>query len=113
MGVVINRPPRDGHMAFIRSPDGISVELLQKRTARSNRPNRGLRWPIPEAGDIYLRPPRTRKPQPADKLNAASDITDLWIALDLITAFPDGRPPEETVETAAGLRRPHIVRLRC
>lgn len=29
-GVVINRPPRDGHMAFVRSPDGISVELLQK-----------------------------------------------------------------------------------
>jgi lactoylglutathione lyase len=28
-GVVINRPPCDGHMAFIRSPDGISVELLQ------------------------------------------------------------------------------------
>jgi len=30
MGVVINRPPRDGHMAFVRSPDGISIELLQK-----------------------------------------------------------------------------------
>lgn len=29
-GVTINRPPRDGHMAFIRSPEGISVELLQK-----------------------------------------------------------------------------------
>ena len=29
-GVVINRPPRDGHMAFVRTPDGISVELLQK-----------------------------------------------------------------------------------
>lgn len=29
-GVVINRPPRDGHMAFIKSPDGISIELLQK-----------------------------------------------------------------------------------
>ena len=29
-GVPINRPPRDGHMAFIKSPDGISVELLQK-----------------------------------------------------------------------------------
>lgn len=29
-GVVINRPPRDGHMAFIRSPDKISIELLQK-----------------------------------------------------------------------------------
>ncbi len=29
-GVAINRPPRDGHMAFIRSPDAISIELLQK-----------------------------------------------------------------------------------
>jgi len=29
-GVIINRPPRDGHMAFIRSPDKISIELLQK-----------------------------------------------------------------------------------
>jgi lactoylglutathione lyase len=29
-GVTINRPPRDGHMAFIKSPDGISVELLQE-----------------------------------------------------------------------------------
>ncbi len=31
-GVTINRPPRDGHMAFVRSPDGISVELLQEGT---------------------------------------------------------------------------------
>jgi lactoylglutathione lyase len=30
MGVTINRPPRDGHMAFVRSPDGISVEILQR-----------------------------------------------------------------------------------
>src|SRR3546814_147671 len=29
-GVTINRPPRDGHMAFVRSPDDISIELLQK-----------------------------------------------------------------------------------
>ena len=28
-GVIINRPPRDGNMAFIKSPDGISIELLQ------------------------------------------------------------------------------------
>jgi lactoylglutathione lyase len=28
-GVVINRPPRDGHMAFVKSPDDISIELLQ------------------------------------------------------------------------------------
>lgn len=33
-GVTINRPPRDGRMAFIRSPDGISIELLQKGAAR-------------------------------------------------------------------------------
>lgn len=32
-GIVINRPPRDGHMAFVRSPDGISIELLQRGPA--------------------------------------------------------------------------------
>ena len=31
-GIAINRPPRDGKMAFVKSPDGISVELLQKGT---------------------------------------------------------------------------------
>ncbi|MGH7024709.1 MAG: VOC family protein [Caulobacteraceae bacterium] len=46
-GVTINRPPRDGHMAFVRSPDGISVELLQKGQALapaepwSSMPNTG------------------------------------------------------------------------
>ena len=33
-GVVINRPPRDGYMAFVRSPDNISIEILQKGAAR-------------------------------------------------------------------------------
>ncbi|MCH8493749.1 MAG: VOC family protein [Idiomarina sp.] len=33
MGITINRPPRDGHMAFVRSPDGISIELLQQGDA--------------------------------------------------------------------------------
>ncbi|MCB2109898.1 MAG: VOC family protein [Defluviimonas sp.] len=33
-GVVINRPPRDGHMAFVRSPDNISVEILQRGEAK-------------------------------------------------------------------------------
>ena len=32
-GIVVNRPPRDGHMAFVRSPDGISIELLQEGDA--------------------------------------------------------------------------------
>jgi lactoylglutathione lyase len=48
-GVAINRPPRDGHMAFVRSPDGISIELLQKGEALppaepwASMPNTG-RW---------------------------------------------------------------------
>jgi lactoylglutathione lyase len=32
-GVTINRPPRDGRMAFVRSPDGVSIELLQEGAA--------------------------------------------------------------------------------
>ncbi|MFI4969771.1 MAG: VOC family protein [Lysobacterales bacterium] len=48
MGVTINRPPRDGHMAFVRSPDLISIELLQKGDALPARepwasmPNSGV-----------------------------------------------------------------------
>lgn len=48
-GVVINRPPRDGNMAFVRSPDGISIELLQEGTPLApaepwmSMPNTG-RW---------------------------------------------------------------------
>lgn len=34
-GVTINRPPRDGNMAFVKSPDGISIELLQKGPAKA------------------------------------------------------------------------------
>jgi len=37
-GVTINRPPRDGHMAFVRSPDGISVELLQDGSLPAQEP---------------------------------------------------------------------------
>ncbi|MEM9027888.1 MAG: VOC family protein [Pseudomonadota bacterium] len=36
-GVTINRPPRDGRMAFIRSPDGISIELLQKGESQAKQ----------------------------------------------------------------------------
>ena len=38
MGVTINRPPRDGHMAFVKSPDGISVELIQDGTLPPQEP---------------------------------------------------------------------------
>jgi lactoylglutathione lyase len=47
-GVTINRPPRDGHMAFVRSPDNISIELLQRGEALppmepwSSLPNTGV-----------------------------------------------------------------------
>lgn len=37
-GVTINRPPRDGHMAFVKSPDGISVELLQEGSLEPKEP---------------------------------------------------------------------------
>jgi lactoylglutathione lyase len=37
-GVTINRPPRDGHMAFVKSPDGISVELLQNGRLEPSEP---------------------------------------------------------------------------
>jgi lactoylglutathione lyase len=37
-GVTINRPPRDGHMAFVRTPDGISIELLQDGTLAPAEP---------------------------------------------------------------------------
>ncbi|SDX43078.1 VOC family protein [Roseicitreum antarcticum] len=36
-GVIINRPPRDGHMAFVRSPDNISIELLQEGEALASQ----------------------------------------------------------------------------
>jgi len=38
MCVVINRPPRDGHMAFVKSPDGVSIELLQDGTLDPQEP---------------------------------------------------------------------------
>lgn len=38
MGITINRPPRDGHMAFVVSPDGISVELIQDGTLEPREP---------------------------------------------------------------------------
>ncbi len=37
-GVTINRPPRDGHMAFVRTPDGISIELLQDGVLEPSEP---------------------------------------------------------------------------
>jgi lactoylglutathione lyase len=48
LGIVINRPPRDGRMAFIRTPDDISIELLQKGEAKpkaepwASMPNTGV-----------------------------------------------------------------------
>ena len=52
-GVTINRPPRDGVMAFVRSPDKHSIELLQKGQP-SRRRSRGSRWQTPGNGK---RPP--------------------------------------------------------
>ena len=48
-GVPINRPPRDGRMAFIRTPDGISIELLQA-AVHCRQPNPGPACPTPVPG---------------------------------------------------------------
>ena len=55
-GVTINRPPRDGRMAFVRSPDGISIELLQSGEALA-RPNRGQVWTILASGNFFHHQP--------------------------------------------------------
>ena len=67
-GVTINRPPRDGHMAFVRTPDSISVELLQDGHARP--PSRGRRCPIPASGRRASRIVRIAR--------AAATITSGW-----------------------------------
>ncbi len=54
-GVAILRPPRDGHMAFVRSPDGISVELLQKGDPLAPR-SPGPPWKIPAPGRTRRNP---------------------------------------------------------
>tara|TARA_E500000331_G_scaffold159901_1_gene154989 strand:- start:7648 stop:8049 length:402 start_codon:yes stop_codon:yes gene_type:complete len=43
MGVQINRPPRDGHMAFVRSPDNISIEILQEGSLEVKEPWKSMK----------------------------------------------------------------------
>ena len=60
-GVTINRPPRDGWMAFVRSPDGVSVELLQKGDPLT-QPLPGRTCPTPAFGDCRRHwPPSTTR----------------------------------------------------
>ena len=69
-GVTINRPPRDGHMAFIRTPDLISIELIQKGELEGRRPNPGRRCRIPACGEAS--PPRSRVSRCARRPKALS-----------------------------------------
>lgn len=50
-GVTINRPPRDGHMAFVRTPDGISVELLQGGLGGESLPPQEPWASMPNSGE--------------------------------------------------------------
>ena len=50
-GVVINRPPRDGNMAFVKSPDNVSIELIQKATLCQFK-SLGRQWKIMVIGKI-------------------------------------------------------------
>ena len=67
-GVTINRPPRDGHMAFVRSPDDISIELLQKGSSLPRR-SPGRRCRTPASGDGP--PDRQRRSGPQRQLRLA------------------------------------------
>jgi len=58
-GVTINRPPRDGYMAFIKTPDNISIELLSA-VSRSLRRSHGRPCPTPEPGKPKISPSRYR-----------------------------------------------------
>ena len=59
--MTINRPPRDGRMAFVRSPDGISVELLQSGDALGVAASRGRRCRTPASGSAYSARSPTQK----------------------------------------------------
>ena len=68
-GVTINRPPRDGHMAFVRSPDDISIELLQKGGSLAAGGALGV---DAEHGPVVMAPPdRQRGPRPQRQLRLA------------------------------------------
>ena len=67
-GVTINRPPRDGHMAFIRTPDNISIELIQKGGSLAARRNRGRRWRTPASGKVS----RARRRRDCEKSRAGN-----------------------------------------
>ena len=57
-GVTINRPPRDGNMAFVRSPDNISIELLQKGPRRLEPQGAlGVRCRTQEHGELSFPQP--------------------------------------------------------
>jgi hypothetical protein len=55
-GVVINRPPRDGRMAFVRSPDRISIELAAEGRGAARRASPGRACRIPASGEAASRP---------------------------------------------------------
>ena len=104
MGVTINRPPRDGHMAFVRSPDLISIELLQKGDACRRR-SRGRRCRIPAAGSALeraqqrlARGPRSgRRHVPARPRSAAGSAAtpDSAPSTDARCSTSDSQPPSE------------------
>src|SRR3546814_16054982 len=90
-GVIINRPPRDGHMAFVRSPDGISIELLQKgdslppKEPWASMQNTGSRY----AERLPASPSETPPPSPfASAPTGASPFIRFTPCLHLVYLIP-------------------------
>ena len=78
-GVTINRPPRDGRMAFIRSPDNVSIELLQKGESLPKQ-SRGHRCPTPANGEARRAAPGSGGPHILPKSFSAppNRLLKLW-----------------------------------
>src|SRR5262249_9128929 len=81
-GVTSNRPPRDGHMAFIRSPDNISIELLQKGKplpkaepwASMQNSGKWSVWPLAVSARRKRKEPAARAVQPALRMTRCCDL---------------------------------------
>ena len=104
-GVTINRPPRDGHMAFVRSPDGISIELLQEGGSLPPAGAVGLdaeHRQLVDTGHARFRPlaqPLRKNPFLAAGRRYAS-VPRAWIGLAVF-----GHVPEQQRITSPALER--------
>ncbi|KAG1668217.1 putative lactoylglutathione lyase [Nymphon striatum] len=101
-GVTINRPPRDGHMAFVRSPDGISIEILQKALPLIRQKGFVGTLPQPTAADVLALNDEDGLPKPETRPGVVATTAQ---PIKVATATP---PPAPQVQTTANIQRPSV-----